>query len=208
MKKTLLALLATAFIALVLPAFAASNPAPVWEKLKAWHGDVETKEDRHARLTMVDISIDRAVERATCDKDEKNCKPLWKGNKEDLRWILIGQSYFETHFAKHVHADECRVKLGECDGGNAKSLWQIQKTSNALPEVGWWDTIGGIDQASTDRAAWAATRILSRTYNRCKSISGAISMYATGRTCFWEDGPKRARWISRARARYSPRMAH
>lgn len=190
---------------------AQAGASSVWSKLTPWHGDVETKEERSGRLATIDIAIDRAVERATT-RDKKTGKPRWRGTKEDLRWILIGQAHFETHLARHVHADQCgkvpeSIK-GECDNGNAKSLWQIQKTSNALSGAGWWESLGGADQEATDRAAWAATVILSRTYNRCRSISGAISMYATGKTCFWEDGPKRARWIKKARAHYAARFAH
>ena len=190
---------------------ASASRATVWEKMAPWHGDVETKEERLARLKVIDIAIDRAVEQATCDKKDKGCKPQWRGAKEDLRWLLIGQAYFETHLAQHVHEDKCRAKLGECDSGKAKSLWQIQKASNALLQQDgpdWWESIGGVDQAATDKAAWAATVILSRTYNRCRSISGAISMYATGKTCFWEEGRKRAIWIGKARAHYAPRIAH
>ena len=51
-------------------------------------------------------------------------------------------------------------------------------------------------------AAYEAARALSRGRNYCKSIQGAISLYATGRTCRWEGAEKRARFVTRLMGRY------
>ena len=177
----------------------------VWTSLPAWHGDIEAPADRSARLQRIDLAVTRAVKVATCDGGRiEGCKKEWRYAAADLQWLLIAQAFFETRLAVHVHEDRCRVKIGECDSGRAKSLWQIQATP--LVPVQEWKTLGGADQASTDAAAIAAMRVLSRNYNRCRSIAGAISGYATGHTCNWKPAQVRARWIRRKRKLYSPRL--
>lgn len=194
--------------------------------LTPWYGDVETEQERRERLETIAVAIAEAVEVATCSKTEKSegkgrakpaadgkrreakaarnksekdepaeCRRLWQGDPRVLAFMLLGQAYFETRLALHVHEGRCRTKLGECDTGRAISLWQLQ-AGHHLPKEKW-KTLSGTDLASTRLAALEAAKIVSRSHNFCGSMSGAISLYATGKSCHWAPSQQRARFIRR-----------
>lgn len=179
----------------------------------AWHGDTETEEDRLVRLRTIVEAINIATERAVCMKNatplpplpgdtaepESPCKPVWRGSPRELAFLLLTQAYFETHLAQHVHEGKCRVNLGECDGGKATSLWQLQAGGHLAPSR--WERLSGTSLAATTHAALEASRALSRGRNYCGSVRGAVALYATGRTCRWQPAEKRISFLSRLQAR-------
>ncbi len=95
--------------------------------------------------------------------------------------LLAMKAWFETRLSWRIHADRCRPD--ECDRGLAKSLFQLQQTGNLTKAQ--WDAFGGLSLEATIRAARHANLVLNRSFKLCKSVTGAISMYATGRHCSW-----------------------
>ncbi len=182
----------------------------------AWHGDKEGEDDRKARLAVIAQAIDEAVALATCRKiveeeppkreqrphqaaeggpkkdEHEGCRLLWRYDPRELGFLLLSQAFFETRLALHVHEGNCRVEIGECDGGRAIGLWQLQAGYH-LP-VEKWETLAGTDLESTRAAALEAARILGRGRNYCGSMEGAIASYATGSRCSWKHSDMRARY--------------
>jgi hypothetical protein len=168
--------------------------------LPRYHQDTESEMQRVARLTTVASSIALVSERATCTgayASKEGCKAFWPGSVKELQRLLITQAYFETGLAQHVHEGRCR--RNECDGGRARGLWQVQR-SGLVP---WeqWERIKGADEASTRISAYYAARALSRGYNKCGTIEGAIAIYATGATCTWAGASKRFQFFERLMAK-------
>lgn len=185
----------------------------------AWHGDKESTEDREARLGVIAQAIDEAVAHATCRDQKKQgtdsaarasaaeegkpeqCKRLWHGSPRELGFLLLGQAFFETRLALHVHAGQCRVEIGECDSGRAISLWQLQSGYH-LP-VERWRRLSGTDLESTRDAAVEAARALGRGRNFCNgSLEGAVASYATGKSCQWKGAAQRIRFVRKMMSRY------
>lgn len=179
-------------------------------RLSPWYGDTETEEERLARLETIAQAINSAALRAVCASEgaalpplpgdaqsgePEACAPIWRGDARQLAFLLLTQAYFETRLARHVHEGKCRVKQGECDGGRATSLWQLQAGAH-LPKQRW-EKLSGADLVSTTHAAYEASRALSRGRNHCGSLSGAISLYATGRTCRWKPAQERVAFLER-----------
>ena len=175
--------------------------------LQPWYKDVKTEDpiDRTARYSVISHAINGAVDNATCTGSYKTnpyCTPIWKGKKEQLAFLLLTQAYFESRFARNVHAGNCEKH--QCDAykdrngqvrHKATSIWQIQATS--LVPKNEWATLAGLDQASTDRAAYAAAKVLSAGYRRCRTIRGAISQYAGVARCDWPGAKYRAAFYER-----------
>lgn len=190
----------------------------------AWHGDKESSEDREARLAVIVQAIDDAVAQATCrdadversesskkvkaastkedaETEQEKCKRIWRGTARELGFLLLGQAFFETRLALHVHAGQCRVEIGECDGGRAISLWQLQSGYHLPLER--WRTLSGTDLESTRESAKEAARALARGRNFCNgSLEGAIASYATGKSCQWKHAAKRMSFVKKLMARY------
>lgn len=184
----------------------------------AWHGDKESPADREARLGVIAQAIDEAVAVATCreqkpqrrDGNEASanqggksdeCKRFWHGTQRELGFLLLGQAFFETRLALHVHAGKCRVEIGECDSGRAISLWQLQAGYH-LP-VERWKQLAGTDLDSTREAAIEAARALARGRNFCNgSLEGAVASYATGKSCQWKGAAQRVRFVRKMLSRY------
>lgn len=183
----------------------------------SWHGDTETAEGRAARLRTIAEAINIATLHAVCMKeappfpvlegddapegevDANACKPVWRGSPRELAFLLLTQAYFETHLAQHVHEGKCRVHLGECDGGKATSLWQLQAGGHLA--LSRWEKLAGTGLAATTHAAYEAGRALSRGRNYCGNVRGAVALYATGRTCRWQPAEKRVSFMRRLEAR-------
>lgn len=136
-----------------------------------------------------------AAQSETKKEESGECQRVWQGDPRVLAFLLLGQAYFETRLARHVHAGRCRTKIGECDSGRAISLWQLQ-AGHHLPKEKW-ETLSGTDLASTRLAALEAAKIVSRSHNFCGSMSGAISLYATGKSCRWAPSKQRVQFIRR-----------
>lgn len=181
----------------------------------SWHGDNETEEARAARLRTIAEAINIATLHAVCVKDApslpdlpgddpeattKACTRIWRGSPKELAFLLLTQAYFETHLAQHVHEGKCRVHLGECDGGKATSLWQLQAGGH-LPKSRW-EKLSGTSLAATTHAAYEAGKALSRGRNYCGNVQGAVALYATGRTCRWKPAEQRVSFVRRLQARH------
>jgi hypothetical protein len=192
-----------------------------------WYGDVESSQDRAARLHTIARAINHASLTAVCSPDapplpslvtsadendaddseenqepvvETACKRLWNGEAKELAFLLLTQARYETNLALHVHQGKCRVHLGECDGGRAASLWQLQWGPHLPKEQ--WSQLSGTDLLATTHAAFEAARILSRARNYCGTTTGAIALFGTGRTCEHEPAKKRAAFMRRLLAKY------
>lgn len=159
--------------------------------LRAPAGDPEAPEARAARLERVAGAV--AAASAEFAGGEA---PRWPGGEAELAALLVAVGYEETGFAERFH--ELRCREGECDSYRvagelrfrAKSPWQLHSTRLTQDE---WPLITGADEASTRLAARAAARVLTYGRGSCGSVDGAISIYATGRTCRWKDRAKRVR---------------
>jgi hypothetical protein len=145
-------------------------------RFPAYFGDVETETERSERLETIASAVHSA-----------SSETPWPGDRNELAAALITQAVFETHLARHVHAGRC--KQHECDGGRAATLWQLQYGS-WLPRKQWL-AMQGLELAPTERAARYAAGILSRGRNRCRDLFGALSLYATGRSCSWRGAQER-----------------
>lgn len=181
--------------------------------LPPWHGDA--KEDgREARMEVVASAIDAAASRAVCDGAGDDCERVWPLGKAELAAMLVTLGWWESRYARHVQLGKCG--RAECDpvrlrGGRvvhrARSYWQIQ-ASFAVP-VGEWRGIAGDDGlATTERAAWAAARVVARSYGRCRARGarhgwevGVVSGYAGATTCGWSGAGRRVAFYRRILAK-------
>lgn len=176
--------------------------------LPAHYGDPEEPDARSTRLRVIAEAVADVAEQATCSAAYKkeSCVPLWPGASLDLGVLLVTQAYEESRLAKNVHEGQCRAY--ECDPirvgfsgeirHRARSLWQIH---HIRPVEDEWDHMVGADYESTRFAAWAATKILSRGYRNCGTLSGAISQYAGVGTCGWSQSKKRGKLVLKLRDR-------
>jgi hypothetical protein len=163
------------------------------KQLTPFHLDTEDAAEREVRLTTLAAGMTKVVEFATCTgdhADDSDCKRTFKGKPEELAVGLYTIGKWESGFAQHIHEDKCRIKIGECDGGDAKSNFQVHATGPVSLVL--WRQIGGTDQRSTELAAWAATLMWSNAW-RCGSVERAFSAYATSRCdADYPGAPKRA----------------
>lgn len=171
--------------------------------LQAYSGDQEATEAREARYTLLADAMVSASEHATCTgtyADDKTCSVLWTDSSESLQVLLAVEAYKETRFAKRIHAGKCFAKEGECDGGAARSPWQLHLTGFTPYEV--WSKIDKATKESTDLAAWSAAQVLSYGLKTCGTKEGAISLYGTGSSCHWEGAKYRVRFFDKLMAQY------
>jgi hypothetical protein len=150
--------------------------------------------NRVERLSVIADAVAQSVDRATCE-GYSPCTPIWTGAPRDLAALVVTVGWWESRFARNVHAGKCRPY--QCDavrmpGGyvvhRARSPWQLQRTSWAESV---WTKLEGVELVETRNAAWTATRILAEGSRRCQSVSGTVGWYACGR-CSWSGGPRRA----------------
>lgn len=160
------------------------------------HLDQETEIARRDRLEVIATAINYASSAVTCDGYGPECEAEFPGTKVEIAFLLITTGRFESGFAENVHKDRCRPY--QCDVSidiygkihfRARTPWQMQRHGEAKL---YWDHMMGADQLSTNYAAYAAARMLSRSKRACGSIPGAISMYAHGRSCQWKHANERA----------------
>jgi hypothetical protein len=169
-----------------------------------YHRDVETWDEREARMELVADAIHDSATRATCTESHKKegCKPIWGGSAKSMSMLLVTQAVSETNLSHYIHDNQCRLEIGECDAARiwnkrkkkyvyfqmSFTLWQLKRFRDVSTAA--WDKIQK-GRKGTHSAAWLATRRLAGAYTGCGSIEGAIARYATGKACKWEDAPKR-----------------
>ena len=147
----------------------------------AWEERAEPPDARAERLARVAVAVERARERAIRGPD-----PVWPGAGFDLAVLLLARAQSESHLTGRIQAGRCRkYECGRRRGGPARwvSYWQIAE-SPVVPRSEW-RRLAGSDQASVDRAAWAAARVLAVGYRKCGTIHGAISIYRGKSRCAW-----------------------
>lgn len=167
--------------------------------LQPSHGDGETWNERKARMSNVAHAIDTASAWSTCTGKfkVKKCVRKWPESQKQLAMLLVTKGWWESRFARNVHEGKC--KSYECDATKlangmiyhrARTPWQLQKTSFVRGNE--WKNMVGTDERSTGIAAVVASRALSSGYNRCGTITGAISSYAGTGGCRWSKAGNRA----------------
>jgi len=107
---------------------------------------------------------------------------------------LIAVGFFESGFTPRIQAGGCYSY--ECDKGKARSYWQMQKTSFTHDT---WNSMVGLDHEGILIAAQTAGNILLAGRKACKSVSGTLSWYATGR-CRWAGARHRVKLVNRLMA--------
>lgn len=140
-----------------------------------------------------------AVEAATCSGDWSNtdwCQPVWRRSKRELAALLVNIGWFESGLLARIAANRCRPH--ECDATKlldgriihrARGTYQIQYTGAVSPTE--WREMVGLSEYSFFVGGYAAARMLSAHERSCKSVSGAISGFATGGRCGWGGTPNR-----------------
>lgn len=172
--------------------------------LPAYRGDNETAQTRLERIRLVASATSSAAMHASCLGPWKSadwCVPVWHRSPFEISRLLITIGHFESNFAEHVHANRCRLNLGECDADKVNGRW-------VATAVGPWQTklvylapderryvATGATEHGTYVAAYAAARIVSRAYDTCRSIVGALALYGTGRACVWSGAVKRTEFF-------------
>jgi hypothetical protein len=172
------------------------------------------------RLTTIAEATAQAPESLLCDDSYdkemilKNHKlACWKGESERLSWMLYTLSELEGGLKKHIHEGKC--KWDECDPvfkmlpsgekifvrHRARTLWQLHKT-NFLTKQDWSDIVG-TSLESTLLAAQIAGKEISWFKEICGTEKGALSIYATGKTCKWSEAPGRVNKIDSNMKNYS-----
>jgi hypothetical protein len=141
--------------------------------------DIETTQEREARMLTTAQAIGYASYRATCQGDfaTDDCVPITK-DKYSHAVALITLGYWESRLSKHVHEGNCisgwtpgtnKYEQGECDeipvrdqSGNivrtvflARTMWQMHKDLRIVDE---WNNMGGTSLEATKNAAWAASK--------------------------------------------------
>ena len=161
--------------------------------LPPWWQD-RKEENREDRIEIIAQATEHATDRATCRGQSETCRPLWPPEqRDDLILLLATLAWHETRLARHVHENRCR--RWECDPYHSRGQllhssrgpWQVKRAT--LPER--WEEIRGADLESTKLGAWAAARTLSLARRKCRTLPGAVSMYATGRECSWKGTAER-----------------
>lgn len=163
----------------------------------------ETSVQRESRMSTVASAIVEVVDRATCTNkyNKSDCKKIWFKSKKELAVALVTLAKWESNLAKNVHEGKCGKH--ECDPfllskgkyfHQAHSLWQVHVGGPITHEQ--WENMVGVNYEPTREAAWGAARIYLNSWNKCKTVQGAMSMYM-GHSCDWNDkAPKdRAEWF-------------
>lgn len=170
--------------------------------LPPWWQD-RAEPGRAARLELVAQAMIYATDRATCTAEPSDCSPLWPPSQRDeLLLLLVAMAWHESRFARHVHAGRCGPH--ECGARrvsgrivhSARTVWQLERTALIAEE---WPELEGLEEQPTMLAAWAASKVLSRSRAHCGTTAGTIAMYATGKRCRWRGAAERVRTVNRLR---------
>lgn len=185
--------------------------APVYAvlaDLPPWHEDREEDAEYRAwRLGNAAHGIAQAVDLATCEglwKGDEECTPAWPQDRRlELAALLVGIGWYESRYAAHVHEGRCRPE--ECDGGRARSPWQIQ-SSPMVPREEWQRMLGA-EREPTVVASRAAARILAVFLDRCGTVEGSVAAYATGGRCTWSRAAERVLYARRVEGKLRAAIA-
>lgn len=164
------------------------------------------------RIDSTSEAIVIGAENNLCKEGQKTETPridsaCWPGEHERLSWMLYTLAEFESGFAKNIHEGKCRTS--ECDPvfkilpdgtevfvrHKARTLWQMHK-SNFMTKDDWTNMVGtGFEP--TMLASTIAGKELSYFKHICGTDRGALSIYATGKTCSWKEGTIRENKINK-----------
>lgn len=134
-------------------------------RLPAWHED-QAELARVERMTTIAIAITAA-----------------SGGDLKLAALVIMEGEWETRYNRRVHAGEC--ERWECDPVSHRDTvrhtsitpWQLKQ--NSMSRDAWLAMVGtGVEP--TTLAARESARRLTLGLKRCRSIKGAITLYAVG----------------------------
>ncbi len=144
-------------------------------------------------LAVVAEAISSAATAATCQGPYRAvdwCRPVWSGSRSDLAALLLVLGVRESALSARIARNECRP--AECDHGQARGVWQTHQSAY-VPD-GWWDAMVGDDYLALTTQALVAARVLGAGLRWCRTIEGAVSVYARG-ACKWRGAPERvAAW--------------
>lgn len=157
----------------------------------------ETPAERELRMAGVAVSIDESSAWAV-END------VWKGPRDELVGMQIGIGFMESGYAEHVHADRCRLKLGECDPYREDGVlkrgaigpWQIHRSSGIDEAI--WKSMAGASPEKTRIQARQAAIILGRSRGRAYalcdgSLRSVAAMYGWNK-CTYPGAATRAYW--------------
>jgi len=142
-------------------------PSPAWG---------ESKEAFEARMDIVAVSVDKAVQKAPPRMQYK------------LGLAVLTVFWGESRFSPLIHSG---AKLG--DGGKAICMGQHHQLTRTEEE---WRSLAGLDAESTTRCAEATVNALARAWGYCfardpkATFAEAFVLYGTGMTC----RPEESRW--------------
>lgn len=140
--------------------------------LPAYSIDRESPAEREERMAVVAWSIAAATE-------EQVMLGRWpSARREELAVMLVTLGWWESRFARHVHAGMCRAH--ECDHGLARSPWQVHAGGPVSAEL--WGQMADDSRESTLAGARGAARLVVAARGACGSaVDGVIGTYMTGR---------------------------
>lgn len=161
---------------------------------------------REARLAVIASAIAQAAELEE-----------WPGTRAELAAALVTTGWWETRFARRIHAGRCG-RL-ECDAVHdirgrvvahrARSPWQVQ--SSAVVPYGLWRRARGLTPEATLAGAQAAALALAHARRRCVAPgqpweARTFSMYGTGKRCVWRGAARRVPTARAVLAQLSPQV--
>lgn len=173
----------------------------------AWHGDLESPQERLERLTMAAEQCASAINNARCAGPWSGadwCSPVWSDSPELLAASLATLWLFESGGARHIHEGRCRLALGECDAWRYRgrlvpgsiSPWQFKRTAAVSDQ--WAEArAAGATPVGTFAGCLGAARVFGRAYAACGSLEGAFAAYARGQSCSWSGARRRADFARR-----------
>lgn len=171
---------------LVFSWMAALSPPDLAAARVTYPEAMETADERTVRYFEIADAVTHAVE------------GLPAGERKGAAELLIAVAWHEGGFQKDVDIGPCaprRLKAGGCDGGRAKSLWQIQGHDE--------------DVGTREGAARTALRLARMSLRSCAKLASEekLAMYAAG-TCGSRIGQKRSReiWSVLRRIRSMPTL--
>lgn len=152
-------------------------------------------EQRTAYYGAQALAIRTSARRAVC-YGRAECKRIWPRSAEELAALQITVGWWESRFSKRIAHGDCHP--WECDAEKlpngfvlhkARGVYQQQLVPTVVPAKLWRSMLGDYD-----KQAWSSALGVSWAYSRCKSVSGALTMYATGKRCDrWSHAQRRVR---------------
>lgn len=156
--------------------------------------------DHYGRLANVAGGIELASDWATCSGAWRSlpCTRQWPGPRTQVAAVLYAIGDGETGFRWRYQAGHCRID--ECDGRvlfdgvsipKSAGPFQVQRARAIPPE--WHAAFIGTTPTAAVHQCLGAARAISIHRRSCKTIRGALSGYATGKSCDWSGADARER---------------